>query len=45
MNVVTIIVVILWNVIWVRNNVVYLWIQEELQEGYNNNKGARAELL
>jgi len=34
------------NVTWIRNDMVYLWIQERPQEGHNNNnKGARTELL
>jgi hypothetical protein len=45
MNVVVITIIILRNISWVWNNVVYLWIQEESQEEYTSNKGAWAKLL
>ena len=40
-----VIIVILKNIIWIWDNGLYLWIQEKLQEEYNNNKGVWTELL
>ena len=38
-------IVIKRNIIWIGNNMIYLWIQEGPQELHSSSRGSQAELL